>query len=1019
MTSNWQHVDVPIVGLNTTRDPKLGPAGRLLKLDNGWMDREGEIRQRNGFTLLPTAIQERVGGAGSNAAAPYDCVGVAKRSDRLMAAFRWAQAYSFRGFYEYSPSGQMWNTAQLHGAEPEASRVEVQRLYEIASTAAFADRGGVLEECDCAISGNFLCIGYSLTSSGTTYVGAKIVDVTTGAIVLDDEAIGGNPAARPRVIAYASNPWRFAVFYNTGANLDQVGMTTFLVTSATEADVVASYTNLANAAGTNGRSNYDVYLRSSTNDIVLAWANWDGVAATYFPQWRSVDPATGATGAIVTGTATAGTTAVGEDSRVTFGGTDSTTVIYLFMRGTTSGLKQTNITSATLAQASTTVIDAAATAAARNNAQCVAFYDASWGREYVALRGALGQMRMYAAGTARDGATWGSPQSRMYGERSVAGGHTIPWVIANSAADDPTAYVTRFQNFANNSLPAARLDVGANGFAFSGGFEWPCSLAVHSTGIFTVVPVVRSRAVAGAQYESYVSLYVVRIVNRSDVLSNVVNALDAAFIPGIVRGFDGLRSTPMGVQPAARYTVALFAGAGGLTASSTYKYRFVVVANIGGRDYRSPPSLPVSFTLGVGQTATTITAVPQMSGQTARSLRVEIYRTTAGGDTYYRVKDLWVLPWGSTTTYQDTATTDAQLVTNELLYATGTVLEDYPAPNAKHLAAWGNRMFAVSAEFPNRVYFTKTFVDGVGPGWNPALYVEAADEYGDFVAVAATDRALIAFKANAIYAITGDGPDNTGQGAFAIQQIATGIGCNNDASVVATPQGLMFKGSNGLNFLDRGYAASYVGRPVAEYVDATTIVGSCVLPAREMACWVASNGHVYVWDWGSQQWSRWITPATNCVGCCEYQGTLVVADVFGRIYQETINQTYDHGTTTAQQNPINLDFTFAPIALNGFAGFERLRELQLLGQRDGDCTVTVTVRYDYLSTNVQQLIATVTAASGHDKLMRVKVNRQKASAFEVNVRVTFATFGAGYRFSGMCLEIASKRSLNKRHGSAV
>lgn len=1019
MSSNWQHVDVPILGLNTQRDPKLGPAGRLLKCDNGVMDRNGEVRQRNGFKLLSTQLQESTGssGAGANQAAPYDCTGVASSGDRLMAAFLASQFSSgSRSLYEWSPSANLWSTKQIfaYGCTPPVSRCEAKRVMELANSDLNIMASGVVEECDTAVNGNFLCCAYREVLAGVNYISVKIVDLSTGTVLASDITIA--TGARPRVVALNTNPWNFAVFYNTGANLDQVAMTTYVVTSANEADRVATFANLINGTGTNGRSNYDVIARPSGTDIILTWANWDGAAASYFPQWRSVNFATGAVGAIVTGTASAGTTAVDNDSRVSFAASDSTTGIYVYMRGMTSGVKRTNITASTLAEASITTIDAAATAASRNNAQVEGFFE-SGGRSFVAARGATGAISLYDATTNNTGAAVGSIMSSLYGERGATSGQMVPYFLVSSGGDSPTVYLCRYNPNSNDMTPISRLNIGSSGFAFTAGFEWPSSLASHSTGLYAVVPVVTEKAATGSAYNSRVSLFLVKLTMRTDYLSNAVPLADAVLFPGgVPYGYDAIDTRPLGSQPAEKFTVIGSATAGGLVSGGTYKYRFVVTSMLSGRLYRSPPSLPVTI-VTTAVTSTLISQVAQMSGLNAEAERVEIYRTVNAGDTYYRVANLAVLPWGASQTYTDSATTDAQLVSNELLYTTGNVLDSYPAPASKHIAAWGNRLFAVSSEFPNRIYFSKTIVEGLGVGFNPALYVEVADAFGDFVAVAATDRALIAFKANAIYAITGDGPDNTGQNTFSVQQISIGMGCTSDRSIVATPAGLMFKGANGINLLDRGFAASFVGGPVTEYVDATTIVGSCVIPGRELACWVASNGHAYVWDWEQSQWFRWVTPATSCVGCCEYQGTLVVADASGRVYQETIGQTYDHGTTTATLNQINMSVTFAPLAFGAIAGFERCQEIVALGQVDADCRVTATVNYDYSDTEPQATIANVIQAANVGQLVRMKINRQKASAYEINIRVTHPIapfYSAGFRLSALTARIAAKRSLNKR-----
>ena len=1028
MTSSWRPLNVPILGLNTKRDPKLGPVGRLLKCDNAWMDRDGEIRQRNGFKLLPTRIVDTGASFVDTRTAPQDCTSIASWDNSLIAAFRAYPALSAsRSLYEYSPTLASWVTKKmsLGGCSPALSREDVERVLEVGAPEAFLANNGVIDEGDLAVIGDVACVAYKATLNGASIISVKIYDLVTGAVIRDDkQLIAGS---RPRVVAVPGDITNsyFAVFYSTGANLDQVGATTYIVTSGSQAQVHSQYTNLISATGTNGRSNYDAVLMPNTAlTIAVAWVNWDGVAASYFPKWRSFNATTGALGSAVTGTTAAGTTAVGDDARVAWAATDSTSALHLYQRGSTSSLYRTQINATTLAQVSANFIASGGFGDSHNYGHA-AFFDETKGVSYLASRDPVGAIVVHADSTAHITAASGFIQSRMYGFRESSSAPVHPYFIVNSGGADPTAFLCRFNPNTNATVPVARLDTGSNGFAFANGHQWPTSLAVHSTGIYALVPIVTEKAATGSVYNSRVSLHLVQISSRNDYLSNIAPMANSLMLAGgIPYGWDRDDTYPIGLHPAASpLSLTGSATAGGLTASGVYKYRFVVAYSMGGRIYRSPPSLPASVTLTSGQTSVVMTLPAQLTGLPARSIRVEVYRTVNGGDTYYRVKDLATELWGAAS-YHDLSTTDTQLASHELLYTTGNVLDNYPAPAAKSLAAWGNRLFALSSEFPTRIYFSKTVVDGLGVGFNPALYIEAADAFGEFTAIAATDRALIAFKKDAIYAISGDGPDNTGSGGqFSLQQISTGYGCTNDASIVAMPAGLMFLGDNGINLLDRGFAASLAGANVVEYTDVTPIVGACMLPARSMACWVASNGHAYVWDWENGQWYRWITPAASCVGCCEYQGALVVADSSGLVFQEVAGQTWDELTTLLARTAISMDVTFAPIATAGIAGFERLREIQLVGQRDSDCTVTTTVRYDYLPTDVQALAADVSAASGLDRLIRVKTNRQKASAFEINVKTTFEgrtpAYGQGYRLSALALEVAVKSGLNRRHGSAV
>ena len=73
------------------------------------------------------------------------------------------------------------------------------------------------------------------------------------------------------------------------------------------------------------------------------------------------------------------------------------------------------------------------------------------------------------------------------------------------------------------------------------------------------------------------------------------------------------------------------------------------------------------------------------------------------------------------------------------------------------------------------------------------------------------DDKLIIFKKDAIYYITGTGPDNTGaNGTFSDATFITStVGCANPSSIVLMPNGIMFQSDKGIWLLDRQLGTTY------------------------------------------------------------------------------------------------------------------------------------------------------------------------------------------------------------------
>lgn len=167
------------------------------------------------------------------------------------------------------------------------------------------------------------------------------------------------------------------------------------------------------------------------------------------------------------------------------------------------------------------------------------------------------------------------------------------------------------------------------------------------------------------------------------------------------------------------------------------------------------------------------------------------------------------------------------------IYTNGDVLASDTWPMFTHTIATSTRLWALSANDVGQVYYSKLFEEFIGPEFNAALTLSLGDER-QLTAIGRLDDKVVVFEQDDIHVIYGPGPDNTGtagrQGGFEVHHVTSDVGCSDPASVVETPQGLMFKGRRGFYLLDRGLQLHFVGGGVQDITRNTTVTAANIVP---------------------------------------------------------------------------------------------------------------------------------------------------------------------------------------------
>lgn len=440
-------------------------------------------------------------------------------------------------------------------------------------------------------------------------------------------------------------------------------------------------------------------------------------------------------------------------------------------------------------------------------------------------------------------------------------------------------------------------------------------------------------------------------------------------------------------------------GAAGNVADGAYQYAVVAEwTDSFGELHRSAPSTPLDHTVTGGplQVTVTIPTICQISYAKASRVKFYVYRTVAGGAVFYKVTSTGVansLAADSVTLVDNYA--DATIQNNEQLYTGGGILDANTAPSAKCLVSRNDRLFAVPFDDDEAVAYTKPKEDAIAPEFNDALFVRIS-EGGPIEAIAKLDDNIVVFKRRSQYVFGGPGPNALGVGAFSPpRNISTEIGCSEPGSVVSTKEGVFFKSERGIYLLDRSLRSAYVGAPVEAY-NSERIVSAAVLGDIEQVRFVTNGGHVLVLDTLHGIWS--VYTVDDVVDATAHDGGWCWA-TRSRIFIEDETAKDDTGGKFALET--------AWISAAGIGGFQRLWWLHLTGQFAAGVKLRADLMYDHDET-VQQSVT----LDGSSSAWRIKPKVQKCSAFRLKLTELDGSSG-DLRLSMLSLVVGRKAGTRK------
>lgn len=416
---------------------------------------------------------------------------------------------------------------------------------------------------------------------------------------------------------------------------------------------------------------------------------------------------------------------------------------------------------------------------------------------------------------------------------------------------------------------------------------------------------------------------------------------------------------------------------------------------------------------GADDTVTLVTTTPH--GQRAVSGTLDVaHRSTSGINQLRRAENSTSV--GATITL---LASDATVRANGVIYtqsgraALGAILPHEAPPPADFLWKFGSRLLAASAD---QAFVSKEIFPGRQVEWSGAVGFTIPKISERITGCAALDQRGFLFTSERIYQFSGDGPNDAGEGRYSEPSVVPGsTGLLTWQSLVETPLGLLFQGSNGqLWLLPRdGSPPSWIGQAVRDVlVSFPTVTAAVLLVKEQLVSFTCNNSgatdaRVVSYDLRAKTWIvDEFTSSTPITSACSYQGRLAYLSS-GVVYTEKTSLTpatfIEHSVTTGTVKPFD---------------WGKICGIELLGEYRGDCNLRCRISYDdgktYTNLATHQLRSTEFAVG--DTVERTWAPlRRKCDSFKLDFQaLTPGSASEGLVFNAFRIEYMPERGAARR-----
>lgn len=350
---------------------------------------------------------------------------------------------------------------------------------------------------------------------------------------------------------------------------------------------------------------------------------------------------------------------------------------------------------------------------------------------------------------------------------------------------------------------------------------------------------------------------------------------------------------------------------------------------------------------------------------------------------------------------------DADFTSAPLLYTTGGIQSRDSVPNLYSIIKAGRRLWGISSDNPERIYYSSFIDDNSQVAWNNGNFVTNPGLTVN--AIANLDEQVVAFTEDQIAVVYGQGPNNAGSGSsFILQDIVTDTGCTNAAGVVTTDLGIFFPGRRGIYLLPRGGGSpQFVGGPIEDSLSVGAIQQGILHSKKQVILW-ATGTTWFVYHYAQGVWGTWNgNDVQNVKSMVIWKDKLCYLDAGNDLYIENPDAVAS-----------DLVLETAELKLTGLRGFRRLKETVLHGRVSGAPDsfdfVFMQMAHDYNSTFGDPRVFTGASFDTNGRIkLRHKPQQQKAPTTRIRIEARSQSNTTDYFFSGITLAVASKGTEQK------
>lgn len=963
-------------GLATNFDDKLLPNGKLLSLQNSRAARTGETVKRTGTGVLGT--------------------GLLGTTDVLPEA--WAMgtlggclvSFSVVGDHPanmYSPTALQWATDATNGP------IKTGRRGSIVATPARVT--GVGHYADMATASGYYFIAARGGPSGTETVVETIIDIATGAKVAERTYTDVTSVFNLGVRVVNG----YAVFVRDTTANDLK----FDAWQISNLDAGPTTQTFATTTGSTRTQTFDLLVKDATTISVVYTDGTNAQAVDFVPSLGTTSgwtPKDSAAANIPVGDSIAWMQDFGAAGKIALVVQSGAAVgVKVHWDIPTVGVTRQAVSSYVMDAATTTSANVAGyTRGSSATGEFTVLYDNTSGPMKAATRtgGVIFSGGTYYFGVAMRSRPWQQGSSYYIIGEFNSTTQTTRYVLQLPPSGAATTATPLAITQVRTGLPTGPLSSSVNPSADT----W-----VSANTVQVKLP---SNPTGYAPSDTGIETLTVSFKQASDTTTGAPReAIGSLFAPGGALGqFDGSTYAEAGFayypeQP------TLTPNAGG---ANTYWYKLVYsYSDASGRLWRSADSIAKSTAtaavIGGGGSVTVACPTLRLTGRS--DVTIEVYRGALNDSvTFQKIGTVANSVTVDTVNFPD-AVTDATLASGEFLYTNGATgskpLANDAIPGFTSIAIANNRLFGISADDPSVIWASNKFVDGQGLRFSEQTRVTIRDQHGPIYALAAMpDGRVLAFKSDAVYVISGDGPNPVGQGSYSVSIVAIGLGTTNPRSVVETGQGAMFQSTStrsGIYRIGLSLGEEYIGAPVQRYTGSPVekIVGAVLVPSKQEVRFyqtrLTSSSRVLVMDlvtgiWNIDTMADIPTAATAYGDGAAYYGTVnndaVITDSTS-LYTD-LGAAYEHMLETPW------------VKLAELKGYARTYRIKGVGETVGTHTLTIAL-YKNFDTSAPFVTQVVTPGTLWDWEVRY------GAKFEsIKAKLSYSSTTAGAKMSAIVIE---------------